>query len=401
MSPICLQSKAKFIAFALLVASPNFMLCAVETTAALSSTPDSTPSSELGFDTSPVSELALTFSGSYTKYKQAVADNNDAEILKFSSQAYLLGKQKFGDKSIDTVNLGLNYAAALSQKDKTLDDNQAKQRKAQAHQLYLDALAVYEVEYGDESVESIDPLLGAAKTNSKLKLARTQLRQAVEIAEDSERPLLLASVQMSAFNELKNTKYYDRKVRDYALNALEIYQHELAPNVLKRVEATYIAAMIWLAENRQGKAIPLFEEVIAQFSKLDYSHPYELASHARLVELYEEEGESEQSTKHCLAIGSMRPWQESQEQTPLYRVPPKYPISAARRGKEGWVQIAFIVDEYGFVTEPKVLDSRGGAGFEKSSLKTLKKWRYAPKFVDGKAVAAESRVQLDFTLYKG
>ena len=129
MSPVCLQSKAKFIAFALLVASPNFMLCAVETTAALSSTPGSTPSSELGFDTSPVSELALTFSGSYTKYKQAVADNNDAEILKFSSQAYLLGKQKFGDKSIDTVNLGLNYAAALSQKDKTLDDNQAKQRK--------------------------------------------------------------------------------------------------------------------------------------------------------------------------------------------------------------------------------------------------------------------------------
>lgn len=383
-------SKAKLVGLSLLLAVPSYMLSATESSVELSKTSLAT-----------VANSTANFSASYSAYQQAVTDNNDADIFKYSAESYELGRKKFGDKSLDTANLALNYAAALEQQDKSLGENATNEPREQAHQLYLIALAIYEVEYGDDAVDVLDPLLGAAKTNSKLKLARSQLRQAVEIAEDSERPLLLASVQMSAFNKLKNTEYYDRRVRDYALNAFEIYQQELAPNALKRVEATYIAGMIWLAENKESKAIPLFEEVITQFSKLDYSHPYELASHARLVELYEEEGESEQSTKHCLAIGSMRPWQESQEQTPLYRVPPKYPISAARRGKEGWVQIAFTVDEYGFVTEPKVLDSRGGVGFEKSSLKTLKKWRYAPKFVDGKAVAAESRVQLDFTLNKG
>lgn len=44
--------------------------------------------------------------------------------------------------------------------------------------------------------------------------------------------------------------------------------------------------------------------------------------------------------------------------------------------------------------------SEGGSGFEKESLKAIKKWRYAPKFVDGKAVAAPSTVQLDYTLSK-
>ncbi|WP_050774317.1 hypothetical protein [Shewanella benthica] len=208
-----------------------------------------------------VSNSTANFSASYSAYQQAVTDNNDADIFKYSAESYELGRKKFGDKSLDTANLALNYAAALELQDKSLGENAINEPREQAHQLYLTALAIYEVEYGDDGVDVLDPLLGAAITNSKLKLARSQLRQAVEIAADSERPLLLASVLMSAFNELKNTEYYDRRVRDYALNSFEIYQQELPPNALKRVEATYIVGMIWLAENRESKAIPLFEEV--------------------------------------------------------------------------------------------------------------------------------------------
>ena len=397
-SPIVFQSKAKFIALALLVASPNFMLSAVETTATLSSTSGSTPGSESGSDTSPVSDLVITFNDSYKAYKQAVADNNDTEILKFSSQAYSLGKQEFGDKSIDTVNLGLNYAAALSQEDKTLDENQAKQRKAEAHQLYLDALAVYEVEYGDESVESIDPLLGAAQTNSDIKKAKSQFKQAVDIAEDSERPMLLASVQMSAFDGLKKSKYYDRRVRNYALSAFEIYEENLPEDSILRLETTFTVALISMVEGKNTKAIPLFETVVEQFSKLDYSHPYELVSHARLVELYESKGDSESSTKHCIAIGSMSPWLDDQEQQALYRKEPRYPLAYAKRGKSGWSEVSFIVDEYGFVRDPKMLNSKGGSKFTDETIKALKQWRYAPKFVDGVAVAAETKVRIDYTL---
>lgn len=392
MTPSASFSKAKRYGFALLVATSSFQPFAAESRVIPNVEANSVPHSS--------SHALASFSDSYKAYQQAVADSNDADILRYSAQAYELGKLKFGDRNIDTANLGLNYASALIQEDKSLAKERALARQAQAHQLYLDALAVYELEYGEESVESIDPLLGAAQTHSDIKKAKSQFHLAVDIAEDSERPMLLASVQMSAFEGLKNTKYYTRTVRGYALNAFEIYQEKLPADAMTRVESTYTAGMIWLAEKNESKAIPLFEEVITQFSKLDYSHPYELASHARLVQLYETEGQSDKSTQHCLAIGSMKPWKETQEQTPLYRLAPKYPMSAARKGKEGWVQLAFTVDEYGFVTEPRILDSKGGSGFEKSSLKSLKNWRYAPKFIDGKAVAAESEVQMDFTLSK-
>lgn len=395
MSLINPFSKVKLLSLAICAASPCFMLSAVES---LSKNDSLDLNANSVVDVKAAPDAPVTFSSSYQAYQQAVADTHYAKTLHFASLSYKLGQRKFGDKSIDTANLGLNYATALVKTHLGLSSDEQIKNKAQAHQLYLNALAIYKVEYGEDSIESIDPLLGAAQTNSEIKQAKSQFVQAIDIAEDSEQPMLLASVLTSAFEGLKNTRYYTKTVRNYALEAFEIYQAQLPKDAMVRVESTYTAGMIWFAEKKESKAIPLFEEVILQFSKLDYSHPYELASHARLVQLYETEGESDKSTQHCLAIGSMKPWSEDQEQQPLFRKEPKYPISSARNGKEGWVQLAFTVDEYGFVTDTKILDSKGGSGFEKSSLNSVKKWRYAPKFVDGKAVAAQSTVQLDFTL---
>ena len=36
--------------------------------------------------------------------------------------------------------------------------------------------------------------------------------------------------------------------------------------------------------------------------------------------------------------------------------------------------------------------------FEKEALKAIEKWRYAPKFEDGRAVLAKTKVQLDFKI---
>ncbi len=94
----------------------------------------------------------------------------------------------------------------------------------------------------------------------------------------------------------------------------------------------------------------------------------------------------------------MTPWDDSQEQRPLFRATPKYPINYARKGKSGWVKIGFTVSDFGTVTKPIIIDSQGGKGFEKSSLTALKKWRYAPKFDHGKPVEAYTTVRLDFKM---
>ena len=119
------------------------------------------------------------------------------------------------------------------------------------------------------------------------------------------------------------------------------------------------------AEKHDDKAIPLLLEVVKQFEALNFSHPYALSAHAYLVELYERQGKRDESTAHCIAIGKMRPWADAQEQQPIFRTAPDYPMSYAQRGKSGWVQLKFTVDENGFVKNPEILASKGGALFEK------------------------------------
>jgi TonB family protein len=98
----------------------------------------------------------------------------------------------------------------------------------------------------------------------------------------------------------------------------------------------------------------------------------------------------------------MIPWQQNLDPMPLYRLEPKYPIDLAKRKKEGWAKMSFTIDEMGFVTDIQVLDVvNGGRNFGKESVKVLKKWRYAPKFENGQAVAAtDMTVQMDFKLGK-
>lgn len=58
----------------------------------------------------------------------------------------------------------------------------------------------------------------------------------------------------------------------------------------------------------------------------------------------------------------------------------------------------FEVTPTGFVDNVAVLESKGGKAFEVEAIKAMKKWRYAPKFEDGHAVASTTQVQLDFKI---
>ncbi|ABV37936.1 TonB family protein [Shewanella sediminis HAW-EB3] len=334
------------------------------------------------------SAFASEFSQSYTAYKQAVAEKNSELALKYAGEAYELGSVQFGAKSLDTATLALNYATALEVQD----------QKEQANSLYLLALEVYQSSHGEDALEVLDPLIGAAQTSSNPKTARSLFEDAIDISSDAENRILHADTLSAAFTTLSKTRLYNRKIRNYALDGYEIYKEELPQDSLTRVKAAYIAGSIHFVEKKNSRAIPLLNEVVKQFSALNYTHPYELKAHAYLVELYEREGESDKSTEHCIAIGSMRPWLDDQEQVPLYRQPPEYPLSYVRRGKSGWAEVSFLVDELGFVKEPKILDSEGGSKFSDESIKALKQWRYAPKFVDGSPIAAETRVRMEFTI---
>ncbi|MFG0457285.1 energy transducer TonB [Shewanella mangrovisoli] len=345
----------------------------------------------------PLNASENTFSQAYSDYQAALKQGDDAQIEASAKRAFELGEAQYAKDSVDLANLAMNWAGAL----KTVampnlfeGDNAAK--TAKAYELYQLALSNYKKHYGEHAAELIDPLLGAAETSPKLTVAKELFENAIEIAEKTANEKLLADVKIATFDRLTNTGLYTAQVRDYAFEAYETYKEILPENALDRVKATYVVGAVEYAEKHDDKAIPLLLEVVKQFEALKFSHPYALSAHAYLVELYERQGKREESTAHCIAIGKMRPWADTQEQQPLFRTTPKYPKSYLIQGKSGYVTLNFTVDEMGFVKKPEVLESKGGVLFEKSTLKMIEEWRYAPKFEHGKPVPAQTTVRIDY-----
>ena len=84
---------------------------------------------------------------------------------------------------------------------------------------------------------------------------------------------------------------------------------------------------------------------------------------------------------------------------PISRVHPKYPVSAARRGQEGWVVMSFVVDKTGKVNSTIVEDSSNGKVFNKAATKAIEQWVYKPTTINGKAVEqCKNTIRFDFML---
>jgi protein TonB len=90
------------------------------------------------------------------------------------------------------------------------------------------------------------------------------------------------------------------------------------------------------------------------------------------------------------------------EATPIVRIEPKYPIQAARDGKEGYVILSFTINEIGGVEDVKVIEAQPKRIFDKEAKRALRKWKYKPKVEDGKPQKQVGlTVQLDFKMDGG
>lgn len=84
---------------------------------------------------------------------------------------------------------------------------------------------------------------------------------------------------------------------------------------------------------------------------------------------------------------------------PLVRVEPSYPPAAARDGINGWVRLRFTINETGGVEDIEIIDAEPRRVFDRAARQALRRWRYAPKVVDGTPQRQEGMtVQLDFNI---
>lgn len=72
---------------------------------------------------------------------------------------------------------------------------------------------------------------------------------------------------------------------------------------------------------------------------------------------------------------------------PIVKLTPQYPRRATQRGIEGWVLVQFTITAAGAVVDPMIVDADPPGIFNRSALRSIVKWKYKPRILNGKAVA--------------
>ncbi len=82
----------------------------------------------------------------------------------------------------------------------------------------------------------------------------------------------------------------------------------------------------------------------------------------------------------------------------MFMIQPMYPPQAARNKIEGWVEVEFTVTALGTVTNAKIINSKPRRVFDAATLRALRKSKFKPLMVDGKAHAQKAVQIIEFKL---
>lgn len=111
-----------------------------------------------------------------------------------------------------------------------------------------------------------------------------------------------------------------------------------------------------------------------------------------------------QYSQTLLPIFNEQQFKNSSKQPPLriHKVDAKYPKEAYEKGIEGWVWLEFDVDKSGAVKDVDIIDAFPNKTFNRAIYNAVRRWRYEPYTINGKAQTYSSRSLLyHFTTFKG
>jgi protein TonB len=97
-------------------------------------------------------------------------------------------------------------------------------------------------------------------------------------------------------------------------------------------------------------------------------------------------------------LGMPMAGEADREFMPVSRTPPQYPYQATRRRIEGWVRVSFLVTAAGDVEDVVVLESEPEGIFDRAALRAVSQWKFRPRLVDGRPVAARAEQVVEFRL---
>lgn len=81
--------------------------------------------------------------------------------------------------------------------------------------------------------------------------------------------------------------------------------------------------------------------------------------------------------------------------------PPAYPMGSRRKREQGTVVLRLVISPEGRVTEISVNRSSGFPALDDAAMAAVRKWRWSPKVIDGRAVSITGLVRIPFVLNDG
>ncbi|MFT6752598.1 MAG: TonB family protein [Candidatus Azotimanducaceae bacterium] len=317
----------------------------------------------------------------YSHYQNLAKEGKWKKSLSYAKNAFEIRKQIHGEESKHTAALAQNYGSNLYKLGKN----------KQAEKLLNIALSIKEKNQGKESPDLIPVLTSLGKAAANNKSSRSQekyFRRMLSIAEDKfgKMSSQYASLQIKVGTSLYDTGHMS-KAKKHFFSGYEKLRTELGDSSLETGIAAFHVGKYEMTNRDYKSAIKYLNQALISFDSGSATSRNELIAHAFLINAYENIGESEKATQHCLAIGRMEPMTDLQNYVPIFKKSPKYPRAALKSGSSGDVTVEFTVDENGFVVQPKMVSFNGHRAFIKSALKAAEAFRYAPAFVDDKVVA--------------
>ena len=139
-------------------------------------------------------------------------------------------------------------------------------------------------------------------------------------------------------------------------------------------------------KNRRAAATRFARSIELLLQRLDESDETILMVRAFHLQALEEAGRSDEATAECVAIAEARSDEENAKFVPLYKVQPVYPRGALQAGQQGYSIVSLTVTPEGRTADWKIVDSSPRGTFDRAALEAVKKFRYAPRIVDGAPV---------------
>ncbi|MDD9889722.1 MAG: hypothetical protein OXU30_05195 [Gammaproteobacteria bacterium] len=315
------------------------------------------------------------FNAAYLQYGET-KDSQPAVAREAARRAYELGKELFGASSERSAMLAINYA--------TLIEDEAES------QIYLDeAIEIYQTVFGFGSTAMIDPLMRLGRTlndQNRESLASQYYGRALQLAQSNlgEESSKAGSIELelAAINLHEGDLDQSWGRLNRAKSILGNYSDAGSLSGLVRINL--LTGEYFLARQQYLEAVGPLLASLENFTRFPSAN-VTIRNRIALINVYENLGDQASATEHCLAIGATRRLSEGENLRPVFTVIPEPLLESENRDP---IRVEFLVDSQGFVRNPSVATELGDDSLEKIVLDSISRFRFAPRFVDGKVVAS-------------